>query len=84
MDFAIADGKLFSCSCERGLSALIEPFSASKSNLTRRESLKLANSRRGEALRSFYYLMDLAQNSVPIPLPFRPANPQFVISKICH
>ena len=55
MDFAIADGKLFSCSCERGLSALIEPFSASKSNLSRRESLKLVYSRRGEALRSFYY-----------------------------
>ena len=43
MDFATADGKLFSCSCERGLSALIEPFSASKSNLTRRitETCKL-------------------------------------------
>jgi hypothetical protein len=36
--------------------ALIEPFSASKSNLTRRESLKLANSRRGEALRSLLLL----------------------------
>ena len=40
MDFATADGKLFSCSCERGRSLLstrrIESFSASKSNLTRR------------------------------------------------
>ena len=68
MDFAIADGKLFSCSCERGMLALIEPFSASKSNLTRRESLKLSNSRRGEALRSFYYLLPHTHTKVKAQL----------------